>query len=77
MNLPERDALQTFLETDTPLRHALEAFAQAQQARYQADCTQYMASIPRDAERASDAAAKAEAYAMLWPEIRHFAEHAK
>jgi len=77
VNLPERDALQTFLETDTPLKRALEAFRDSQQSRYEADCAGYMATVPRDPERAADAAAKADAYKALWIELDYFSEHAK
>jgi hypothetical protein len=72
LNLIEQQALHEFLEVETPLMRALKKFCREQVERYQHDCSGYMASVPRDPERASDAAAHAEAYATMLAELQHF-----
>lgn len=72
LDLAEQDAVTEFLQGHTALKRGLIAFNEAQVQRYRADCAGWMSGVPRDVERASDAAAKAEAYATWLEELRYF-----
>lgn len=57
------------------LRAAIHKLFTAKSAQMQANCTNAMATVPREIERAADFAAKAEAYRSVIDELRSEAEH--
>lgn len=62
----EAGALANFLASPGPLKSGLEKFIAEQAQQYRIGCAALMASVPRDTERAADAAAKAQLLDEFW-----------
>lgn len=69
----EKTAIQQLVGEKGILWNALMKFLANKTAMYQAACSTDMASVPRNHERASDYASKAEVLRYLLPEIESFA----
>lgn len=75
LSLEERYALAEFCSAVySPLRNALNKFAASQQASFESDSARCMKTVPRDPERASDAASHADAYEHWMRELERFAQ---
>lgn len=62
----ERVALMSFIASDGPVRNAMIKFTEERAKQSKALCTMNMATVPRNAELASDYAAKAQVYDEFW-----------
>jgi len=65
-NAQETEVLHNFISQNDYLQIGIRKFLDAQAQENEYLCTQAMATVPRDPERASDYAAKADAYRTLW-----------
>jgi hypothetical protein len=73
LNLEERYALEQFFASEyLPLRTAIEKFTAHQQSVFESESAGHMRTIPRDPERASDSASKADAYENFMRELERF-----
>jgi hypothetical protein len=73
LDLEESYALANMLASDySPLRNAIAKFTQSQQVQYESESAGYMKTVPRDPERASDAASHADAYEHFMRELERF-----
>lgn len=68
-NIEEKQAVIDLLDSHGPLKSAMQKLFEQKRTENEANSASCMRSLPRQIERASDFAAKAEAYASLMDEF--------
>ena len=69
----QRLVLSNWLARDNDLRESVEEFLNATAAYCEKQTADYMRTVPRSLEIASDYASKAEVYSEFWKELERWA----